>query len=100
MKDKYLQVRIFKSGKIKVIKCQKDYVDYTGGDLYSVSGFTGKTKKTVAYDYFITTENRYKKDCKKHFDKMLKEIRKQYDVLDKKRHLIFKQLEQCKKTEQ
>jgi hypothetical protein len=91
MEDKYLQVRIFKSGKLKVIKCEKDYVDYTGGDLYSVTGLKG-----FLYDYFVTTESRYKKDCKKHFNKMLKELRKQYNILEKKRYLILKQAEQWK----
>jgi hypothetical protein len=89
--DKYLQVRIFKSGVIKVVKCPKDFVDYTGGDLYNL--YNGNRKKPISYNYFITTEKRYEKDCKKHFDKMLRDIRKEYNILDKKKYLILKQQE-------
>jgi len=95
MKEKkYLEVRIFKSGVIKVVKCKKDFVDYTGGDLYNM--YRGDLKKPYSYDYFITTESRYTKDCKKHFDKMLREVYKQYNTLDKKRYFIFKLQERTK----
>lgn len=99
MKEKkYLEVRIFKSGVIKVLKCKKDFIDSTGGGLYSM--YKGNLKKPFSYDYFITTESRYTKDCKKHLDKMLREIRKQYNTLDKKRYFIFKLQEGTKQQEQ
>ena len=90
MTHKYLQVKIYPSGRISVVKCKKDYVDYTGGDLYSV--YNGNRKKPISYDYFVTTETRYNKDCKKHFGKMLNELRKKYEQLDKKRDAIHKMI--------
>jgi hypothetical protein len=86
MNDKYLQIRIFPSGKITIVKCKKDYIDYTGGDLYSI--YNGNRKKPISYDYFVTTENRFEKDCKKHLGKMLRKIEKEYDLLYKKHNLI------------
>lgn len=88
MQEKYLEVRIFPSGKITIVKCKKDYVDYTGGDLYNI--YNGNRKKPISYDYFVTTEKRYKKDCNRHFGKMLRNIQKEYELLDKKSSLIRK----------
>lgn len=88
MEEKYLEVRIFPSGKITIVKYKKDYVDYTGGDLYSV--YNGNRKKPISYDYFVTTEKRYNKDCNKHLGKMLRNIQKEYELLDKKSSLIRK----------
>lgn len=90
MKGKYLEVRIFPSGKITIVKCKKDYVDYTGGDLYNV--YNGNRKKPVSYDYFVTTDKSFNKDCRKHFDKMTRELMKQYQKLDKKRLAIHKMI--------
>lgn len=81
-KEKYLQVRIYPKGKIEVIKCFKDYVDYTGGDIYNF--YNGNRKKPISYDYFITTESRFNKDCNKHFGRMLKEFKKQSKVIEEK----------------
>ena len=83
MTQKYLQVRIYPTGRVSVLKCKKDYVDYTGGDLYNL--YNGNRKRPISYDYFITTESRYNQDCKRHFRKMIKELDKQYAKLDKKR---------------
>ena len=90
MKQKYLQVKIYPSGRVTVVKCDKDYVDYTGGDLYSV--YNGNRKKPISYDYFLTTEKRFDKDCKKHFEKMTRELNKEYQKLDKKRLVIQKMI--------
>jgi hypothetical protein len=89
-KENYLQVRIYPKGKIKVIKCKKDYIDYSGGDLYNL--YNGNLKKPITYDYFITTESRFKKDCNKHFGRMLKEVKKQSKVLEEKMFLINKMI--------
>lgn len=86
MQEKYLEVRIFPSGKITIVECKKDYVDYTGGDLYNV--YNGNRKRPISYDYFVTTEKRFKKDCDKHLGKMLRNIQKEYEFLDKKSSLI------------
>lgn len=92
MKERYLQVKIYPSGRVTKVKCDKNYIDYTGGDLYNVSGLNSNKRRIISYDYFITTEKRFNKDCRKHFHKMTRELNKEYRKLDKKRLAIHKMI--------
>lgn len=87
----YLQIRIYENGKVDSVKSTKSEYDLRQGSMYS---FGSPTK--MNYDFFVTTNYNLRKDCKKHFTKMLKEIDAEQKVLDKKREQINKMISNSK----
>ena len=80
-KLKYLEIRIYKNGRVKSVRSNKSAFDLYGTDLYSRYNQLTKTE----FDFFITTNFNLRKDCKKHFNKMLKQIESEQKILDRKR---------------
>lgn len=92
-KETYIKVKINeKTGRLTTHKSDVNSFNMYGGDLFtSYNGDTGQS-----YLFFVTSNNRLKRDCKKHFGNMLKEINAKQKVLDKKRSEIEKMINNSK----
>lgn len=91
-KLQYLEIRIYKNGRIKSVRSNKSAFDLYDKDLYSSYNQLTKTE----YDFFITTNFNLRKDCKRHFNKMLKEIESEQKILNRKREHIHKMISNSK----
>lgn len=87
----YLKIRIYENGKVDSVKSTKSEYDIRQGSLYSLT-----SPNKINYDFFITTNYNLRKDCKKHLNKMLKELDSEQKVLDKKREQINKMISNSK----
>lgn len=91
-KLKYLEIRVYKNGSVKSVRSHKSAFDLYGKDLYLRYNQSTKTE----FDFFITTNLSLRKDCKKHFDKMLKQIEREQKILDRRREHINKMISNSK----
>lgn len=94
----YIEVRIHeKSGKITTHASNKEQYESKFGQVYFRMNITrNQPPDNYQYDYFITTNKRFRKDCAKHFGAMLKELDKEQAPLDKKRASINKLINNAK----
>ena len=86
--EKYIEVRIHKSGRITLHKSTESKYNTTNGDMYYHWSWNPKK----SYEFFITTDKWLKRDCKRHLGKMLKDLDKEQAALDKRRAHINKMI--------
>ena len=88
--EKYIEVRIYKSGRITLHKSTESEYEACYGGMYS------RLSPKKEYDFFITSNKRLKRDCKRHLGRMQKTIDKEQAILDKKRAHINKMINNSK----
>lgn len=88
---KYIEVRFQnRNGKITIHNSSREDYERTDESLF------GRFGLNYDYEYFITTNKQFRKDCKKHFGLMLKKLDKEQSILDKKRANINKLINNVK----